>query len=66
MPVVMAAEGTTDADVSRTCVKSVLGRMLGPADVGVMNDWRVHKVAGILWVIKKRGARLFYGGKNLT
>jgi hypothetical protein len=43
---VMTIEGATDAEVFRAYVKHVLGSMLTPGDIVVMDNLRAHKAGG--------------------
>jgi hypothetical protein len=44
---VTTGEGATDGDVFRAEVEQVLGPSLQPGDVGIIDNLRAHKVAGI-------------------
>jgi hypothetical protein len=57
---VMTVDGATDADVFRTYVKQVLGPMLTPGDIVVMDNLRAHKAVSVQQAIARRGARLLY------
>jgi transposase len=57
---VMTVDGATDADVFRTYVKRVLGPMLAPRDLLVMDNLRAHKAVGVQQSLARRRARLLY------
>jgi transposase len=57
---VMTIDGATDADVFRAYVEQVLCPTLTAGDIVVMDNLRVHKVAGIRDRIEERGARLVF------
>lgn len=52
--------GAVDGTVFRTWVEHVLGPTLQPGDMVVMDNLKVHKVAGVEEAIRARGARLLY------
>jgi transposase len=53
-------EGATDADVFRIDVEQVLRPTLRQGDLGIMDNLRAHKAAGICEAIEQAGARLQY------
>lgn len=54
---VRTVEGATDGDVCRADVEQVLGPTLVRGDGVMMDNWRVHKVAGIRAALASRGAQ---------
>lgn len=57
---VMTVEGATDGEVFRAYVEQVLGPILRPGDVVIMDNLRAHKVAGIREAVEGRGAQVQY------
>jgi transposase len=57
---VMTIEGATDAEVFRVYVEQVRRPTLCPGDIGIMDNLRAHKAAGIREAIEQTGARLLY------
>jgi transposase len=56
----MTIDGATDAEVFRASVAPVLGPTLVPGDIVMMDNLRVHTVAGIHERIEACGAQLLY------
>lgn len=56
----MTINGAVDGAVFKVYVEEVLGPTLKAGDVVVMDNLRVHKVAGIKQLIEERGAKLIY------
>jgi transposase len=57
---VMTVDGATDTDVFRTYVRQVLGPMLTPGEIVVMDNLGAHKAVGVQQALARRGARLLY------
>lgn len=57
---VTTVDGAVNGDVFAAYLGRVLGPTLGPGDVVVLDNLRVHKVAGLAELVEARGARLLY------
>jgi transposase len=57
---VMSLEGATDGPVFLAYIREVLAPTLAQGDVVVMDNLRVHKVAGVREAIEAAGAKLLY------
>lgn len=56
----MTIESPTDGDVFLAYLEQVLGPLLQPGQVVVMDNLSAHKVAGVRSLIEARGAQLLY------
>ena len=54
----MNLDGALNRYSSATCLEHVLGPTLVPGDVVVLDNLRVHQVAGVAEIVEARGARL--------
>jgi len=54
---VMTVNGATDAEVFRAYVKQVLGPMLAPGDIVVLDNLSAHKAAGVQQALARRRMR---------
>ena len=56
----MTGSGAVNGDVFAAYLQQVLGPILVPGDVVVLDTLPAHKVAGLAELVKARGARLLY------
>ena len=56
----LRGDGTVNGDVFAAYLAQVLGPMLIPGDVVVLDNLPAHKVAGLAELVEARGARLLY------
>jgi len=54
---VMTVNGATDAEVFRAYVKQVLGPMLAPGDIVVLDNLSAHKAVGVQQALARRRVR---------